>query len=100
LERHAGTQFDPDVVAAFLRVPPADWEELRARSLPQGRPGTRADHLLTEKFALAAASSSNGKHGVPSVPKNNRLTHRSGEMRTLAAQAATSVNHVEEFSIR
>ncbi len=33
LERCAGTHFDPEVVAAFRRVPPAEWEELRRRSL-------------------------------------------------------------------
>jgi response regulator RpfG family c-di-GMP phosphodiesterase len=33
LDRCAGTHFDPAVVAAFRRVPPADWEELRRRSL-------------------------------------------------------------------
>ena len=29
LQLHAGTQFDPEVVAAFMRVPKDDWEELR-----------------------------------------------------------------------
>src|ERR687893_376210 len=33
LERHAGRQFDPEVVAAFLRIPAAEWEELRTRSM-------------------------------------------------------------------
>ena len=33
LERFAGRQFDPVVVAAFHRVPRQDWEELRRRSL-------------------------------------------------------------------
>jgi len=35
LNRHAGEQFDPAVVAAFLRIPAVEWEELRARSLPR-----------------------------------------------------------------
>jgi len=35
LKRHAGEQFDPAVVAAFLRIPAVEWEELRARSLPR-----------------------------------------------------------------
>jgi HD-GYP domain-containing protein (c-di-GMP phosphodiesterase class II) len=31
LERSAGTQFDPEIVAAFRRVPKGEWEELRVR---------------------------------------------------------------------
>jgi HD-GYP domain-containing protein (c-di-GMP phosphodiesterase class II) len=33
LDEYAGRQFDPEVVRAFHRVPPEDWEEMRARSL-------------------------------------------------------------------
>ncbi len=33
LEKFAGRQFDPTVVAAFHRVPREDWDELRRRSL-------------------------------------------------------------------
>jgi response regulator RpfG family c-di-GMP phosphodiesterase len=33
LDRWAGEQFDPNVVAAFHRVPPEDWNELRASIL-------------------------------------------------------------------
>ncbi|HEY0406340.1 MAG TPA: HD domain-containing phosphohydrolase [Pyrinomonadaceae bacterium] len=33
LERFSGRQFDPNVVAAFHRVPREDWDELRRRSL-------------------------------------------------------------------
>ena len=29
LKTHAGRQFDPDVVAAFERIPPTEWEKLR-----------------------------------------------------------------------
>jgi putative two-component system response regulator len=32
LQRAAGQQFDPEVVAAFLRISPVEWEELRART--------------------------------------------------------------------
>jgi response regulator RpfG family c-di-GMP phosphodiesterase len=32
LKQEAGRQFDPDVVAAFLRIPPVEWDELRARA--------------------------------------------------------------------
>jgi len=83
LERHAGKQFDPDVIAAFLRIPPADWVKLRARSLQHRRPERIAD-ALTEKLALAAVvSSSNEKLGALSAPKTNHLVHRPSEMRTL-----------------
>jgi response regulator RpfG family c-di-GMP phosphodiesterase len=33
LDRCAGTQFDPEVVAAFRRVPQGDWDEIRRCSL-------------------------------------------------------------------
>ncbi len=33
LDKHAKQQFDPQVVAAFHRVPPAEWEEMRRCSL-------------------------------------------------------------------
>lgn len=33
LEKASGTQFDPEVVAAFHRVPKEDWEKLRKKSL-------------------------------------------------------------------
>jgi HD-GYP domain-containing protein (c-di-GMP phosphodiesterase class II) len=39
LEEWAGRQFDPDVVEAFRRVPPEEWEELRRR--PTSRAGGR-----------------------------------------------------------
>jgi response regulator RpfG family c-di-GMP phosphodiesterase len=32
LQREAGQQFDPEVVAAFLRIPVSDWDELRERA--------------------------------------------------------------------
>ncbi|MCA1555913.1 MAG: hypothetical protein LC747_04405, partial [Acidobacteria bacterium] len=84
--QHAGQQFDPDVVAAFLRIPSADWEELRTRSLQQSELGVRAN-ALTELHAFAAAasstSSSSGKLSTPLVSKTNRLVHRPSQMRTL-----------------
>ncbi len=88
LERHAGQQFDPEVVAAFLRIPPADWEDLRTHSLRQCEPGACADNTLTEKFAYAAGASSssapaNRKLSAQSIRKMSRLVHRSGELRTL-----------------
>jgi response regulator RpfG family c-di-GMP phosphodiesterase len=33
LDAYSGTQFDPQVVAAFRRVPQAEWDEIRRRSL-------------------------------------------------------------------
>ncbi len=35
LEAYAGRQFDPRVVEAFRRVPPAEWDEIRRRSLEE-----------------------------------------------------------------
>ncbi len=32
LRQEAGRQFDPDVVAAFLRIPPVEWDALRAHT--------------------------------------------------------------------
>jgi putative nucleotidyltransferase with HDIG domain len=33
LKQEAGRQFDPEVVAAFLRIPPVEWDELRDRAM-------------------------------------------------------------------
>ena len=95
LERHAGRQFDPVVVAAFLRIPPSEWDELRARSLRNNRPERIAADALTDKHTLAAAaatnsssaasstSSFNGKTGAPPAAKSSRVIHRPVEVRTL-----------------
>ena len=48
LQREAGRQFDPEVVAAFLRIPPVEWEELRARA-------ARAHRRMDERRAPARA---------------------------------------------
>jgi HD-GYP domain-containing protein (c-di-GMP phosphodiesterase class II) len=37
LEAFAGRQFDPRVVEAFRRVPPAEWDEIRRRSVEAGQ---------------------------------------------------------------
>lgn len=37
LQDHSGTQFDPQVIAAFLRVPKTDWEDLRKACLADDR---------------------------------------------------------------
>jgi putative two-component system response regulator len=93
LERHAGQQFDPDVVAAFLRIPPAEWEELRARSVRQ-RPERIADALAeTQAHAAtagAAVSSSLGKVSLPPAlaAKATRIVHHPVKVRTLQRRGA------------
>ena len=68
LKRHAGEQFDPAVVAAFLRIPAAEWEELRARSLP--RKTDRNIALVPDRpMTLPAVS----KYAVPVNPPMNRI---------------------------
>jgi response regulator RpfG family c-di-GMP phosphodiesterase len=84
LERHAGQQFDPAVVAAFLRVAESDWDELRAHSLRhRSRPERVAAIATTEKFASAATSSSGGKHTAPSTTVPSRIARRRHEARAL-----------------
>jgi response regulator RpfG family c-di-GMP phosphodiesterase len=57
LERFAGRQFDPRVVAAFHRVPREDWEELRRRSLlrKQERQTTRTYSLVALQESIVSA---------------------------------------------
>jgi putative two-component system response regulator len=76
LERHAGRQFDPEVVAAFMRIPPAEWEELRVRSLRRRRSERAAAVAPPEKFVAVAASSSNVKLTPPSAPVVKRIARR------------------------
>jgi response regulator RpfG family c-di-GMP phosphodiesterase len=85
LERHAGRQFDPEVVAAFQRIPPSEWEELRARSLRWQRPErvpvlspleTFASNATSATSSPVATSSSTGKlTPPPSAP--SRISRRS-----------------------
>ncbi|HEX8459433.1 MAG TPA: HD domain-containing phosphohydrolase [Pyrinomonadaceae bacterium] len=51
LEEFAGRQFDPEVVAAFRRIPRAEWDELRAVSL---RKWQERQAVQTAKFAADA----------------------------------------------
>jgi putative two-component system response regulator len=88
LARHAGQQFDPEVVAAFLRIPPAEWEELR--TLPVRHRPERITDALAETQAHAAtagaSSSSVGKTSAPPLalaPKANRIVHHPVKVRTL-----------------
>ncbi|HZG50688.1 MAG TPA: HD domain-containing phosphohydrolase [Pyrinomonadaceae bacterium] len=83
LERHAGRQFDPTVVAAFMRIPASDWEELRARSLRRHRPERVAVVAPAEKFVSVAASSSGGKLNAPPAPVVSRVVRRRNEVRAL-----------------
>ncbi|HEY0547294.1 MAG TPA: HD domain-containing phosphohydrolase [Pyrinomonadaceae bacterium] len=58
LERCGSQQFDPQVVAAFHRVPKEDWEELRRRSLmrKQELPALNSlAELVDEKLAALAS---------------------------------------------
>ena len=55
LDKYSGKQFDPQVIAAFHRVAPADWEKLRAASLRRADdegPAACGDYqeLLPEPF--------------------------------------------------
>ncbi len=85
LERHAGRQFDPTVVAAFRRIPPSDWEELRLRSLRhQQRPERVTAPAPTEKFVPAVAASSTASPAVKlAAPVASRIARRRNEARAL-----------------
>ncbi|HLM55291.1 MAG TPA: HD domain-containing phosphohydrolase [Pyrinomonadaceae bacterium] len=64
LERFAGSQFDPEVVAAFHRVPREEWDEIRRRSVEIGEPKQEAAGRL-EGIA----------HGLLIEPDNNALVN-------------------------
>ncbi|HKP73059.1 MAG TPA: HD domain-containing phosphohydrolase [Pyrinomonadaceae bacterium] len=68
LVKHAGKQFDPTVVAAFLRIPPAEWEELRELSVRDRQ--ERAGEVLTETLAFSA-SAANNKFNSSVAPKSH-----------------------------
>jgi putative nucleotidyltransferase with HDIG domain len=56
LDTHAGRQFDPQVVAAFRRIPPGDWERLRAASLAKASsPRPASDSLKASPATLSSA---------------------------------------------
>jgi hypothetical protein len=60
LDRHAGAQFDPRVVEAFLRVPPEEWEALR-RAHPAG--GGGRDGLTQEEGGHASGPDTPPRNG-------------------------------------
>jgi putative nucleotidyltransferase with HDIG domain len=57
LETFAGRQFDPRIVAAFRRVPPAEWEHLRAESLLKARAPEACSACAEDVAALHATLS-------------------------------------------
>jgi response regulator RpfG family c-di-GMP phosphodiesterase len=66
LEEWAGRQFDPEVVEAFRRVPPEEWEALRRRpSSAAGAGGVRAGGAQAR---LRAAPKSDGAKRGPRRP--------------------------------
>jgi putative nucleotidyltransferase with HDIG domain len=56
LELNAGQQFDPDIVAVFRRIPPAEWEHLRAHSLEKEQQPRQTDSVNGGQAATAAPS--------------------------------------------
>lgn len=48
LKKHAGTQFDPEVVEAFSRVPEEDWESLKKRSLTEKQETNSFQAIVSE----------------------------------------------------
>ncbi len=56
--RCAGTQFDPQVVDAFLGMPPEIWEDLRIEIVRRSRPaGEQPEHLLRRRETQGGAGS-------------------------------------------
>jgi putative nucleotidyltransferase with HDIG domain len=55
LETYAGLQFDPRVVSAFRRIPPEEWEQLRARSIEKQAEQRQQHADSTKEDAEAAA---------------------------------------------
>ncbi|HEY0405603.1 MAG TPA: HD domain-containing phosphohydrolase [Pyrinomonadaceae bacterium] len=56
LETCAGRQFDPHVVAAFRRIPPADWERLRAASLAEAESLNETSEAKASAATLSSAA--------------------------------------------
>jgi HD-GYP domain-containing protein (c-di-GMP phosphodiesterase class II) len=84
LQRNAGRQFDPAVVAAFMRIPAAEWEELRARSLRHQRPErVPAAVAPAETFAPAATVPSVSKFTPSSSAVSRITTSRRSQARAL-----------------
>jgi HD-GYP domain-containing protein (c-di-GMP phosphodiesterase class II) len=58
LETYAGRQFDPQIIAAFRRIPAIEWEQLRARSLEKVERQGRASFSQAANASTAQASAS------------------------------------------
>jgi putative two-component system response regulator len=61
LIQESGRQFDPEVVAAFLRIPPVEWDELRARA-------TRARRKAVESRVTKATGRAASARALFAVP--------------------------------
>jgi putative two-component system response regulator len=72
LERHAGTQFDPRVVEAFRRVPPAEWDELRRASSVGGARDSKAQGVAAQAQGLASHASAAASAPRPGAKRNGR----------------------------
>jgi response regulator RpfG family c-di-GMP phosphodiesterase len=71
LEEWAGRQFDPDVVEAFRRVPPEEWEELRRRPTSRaGGRGPKADGTYARRRFAPKPDGAN--RGLSRPPKFQR----------------------------
>ncbi len=66
LDAFAGIQFDPKVVEAFHRVPRADWDELRRRSLLKVQANAAALPATTQQTAPAELSQTRAETALAS----------------------------------
>jgi response regulator RpfG family c-di-GMP phosphodiesterase len=66
LERNAGVQFDPEVVAAFRRVPREEWERLRGNPAPHA--GGEEASSPTEEGAARTRVRGDESRGRPAPP--------------------------------
>lgn len=66
LLQHSGTQFDPRVINAFLRVPPAEWTTLREKIPPCARSLRRPQ--VTDGNELSRFAPSINSNVFPSLP--------------------------------
>jgi response regulator RpfG family c-di-GMP phosphodiesterase len=82
LDKHAGVQFDPEVVAAFRRVPREEWERLRSSpapadgggetSNPTAEDGTPTHAAEEEVPTLSSGDESRARPAPPARPATAR----------------------------
>jgi response regulator RpfG family c-di-GMP phosphodiesterase len=68
LDDWSGRQFDPEIIAAFHKVPKEDWEELKRLSMlkkEETADGMTATDLVKKRFALKSALTPLGLTTVP-----------------------------------